>query len=120
MYDSFEEKRKSKRHNITDFVVAIYADRLGRLIDISESGFSMQLFSADSVSLPKEGTTSFLTKDRGFLVEELPLKQVRKIESQFDSIDNVKLQTVGAQFDISNPAQQFKVKRVISKLTAPE
>jgi hypothetical protein len=120
MNDSFEDKRECKRHKVTDFVVAVYADRLGRLIDISESGFSMQMLCSESATLPEEGTTSFLTKEKGFLAEKLPLKQVRKEDAPFAAVDSVMLHTVGAKFDISNPSQQFKVKRVISKLTASE
>ena len=114
MNDLFTEKRKCKRYNVTDFVIAVYANRLGRLINISESGLAIQLIDADLESLPEESKASFFTATKGFLIEELSLKLVQK---KIKPSTNYKLQTVGAKFNTSDAIQLCKIKQFISGLS---
>ena len=67
MGNSSAEKRKCKRYNVTDFVVAMYSTRLGRLINISENGIAIQLIDEDLESLPDKCKTSFLYKAKPFV-----------------------------------------------------
>ena len=114
MNDLFTEKRKCKRYNVTDFVIAVYANRLGRLINISESGLAIQLIDADLELLPEESKASFFTATKGFLIEELPLKLVQK---KIKPSSNYKLQTIGAKFNTSDAIQLCKIKQFISGLS---
>ena len=92
----------------------VYANRLGRLINISESGLAIQLIDADLESLPEESKASFFTATKGFLIEELSLKLVQK---KIKPSTNYKLQTVGAKFNTSDAIQLCKIKQFISGLS---
>jgi len=112
------EKRKCKRYNVTDIIVTVHAARLGRVINISESGLAIKLIDTDFESLPEECKTSLLTRARGFLVKELPLKLIRKKEVMPFLPDNsAKIQTVGAKFNISDAIQLCKIKQYIFGLS---
>lgn len=104
------EKRACKRYNLTDFVVAVFSTRLGRVVNISESGLAIQLTDSDFESLPDECKISLLSKSKGFLVEEVPLKLVRKEVMPSGPIDSIKLQTIGAKFNTSDSIQLSKIK----------
>ena len=112
MDNSFSEKRSCKRYNVTDFVVAVFDNRLGRIINISENGLAVQLLDDDLKSLPEKCTTFFFSKDKGFLIEDLPLKLVRK-----EIILSPHLSTVAAKFDTSDTNQLCRIKEYISGLS---
>ncbi|MBC8318939.1 MAG: PilZ domain-containing protein [Desulfobulbaceae bacterium] len=112
MANSSAEKRKHKRHNVTEFLVAVFDNRLGRIINISEKGLAVQMLDDDLKSLPEKFETFFFSKDKGFLVEDLPLKLVRK-----EIILSPHLFTVAAQFATSDIIQLDKVKQYISGLS---
>ena len=117
MDNSSVEKRKCKRYNVTDIVVTVDATRLGRVINISESGLAIKLIDTDFKSLPEECKTSLLTRARGFLVKELPLKLIRKEVMPSSPSKNAKIQTVGAKFNISDAIQLCKIKQYIFRLS---
>ena len=117
MDNSSVEKRKCKRYNVTDIVVTVDATRLGRVINISESGLAIKLIDTDFESLPKECKTSLLTRARGFLVKELPLKLIRKEVMPSSPSKKAKIQTVGAKFNISDAIQLCKIKQYIFGLS---
>ena len=117
MDNSSAEKRKCKRYNITDIVVTVHAARLGRVINISESGLAIKLIDTDFESLPEECKTSLLTRARGFLVKELPLKLIRKEVMPSLPDNSAKIQTVGAKFNISDAIQLCKIKQYIFGLS---
>ena len=94
MDNSFTEKRKYKRYNVTDFVVVAFANKLGRLMDISENGVAVQLMDEDLESLPEGCKSSLLTVAKGFLIEDLPLKLVRK-----EVMSSSPISTVAAKLD---------------------
>ena len=108
MDNSSVEKRRCKRYDVTDFVVAVYANKLGRLINISESGLAIQLTNDDLESLPEKCKTFFVSKGRGFLVEDLPLKLVRK-----EVIPSSPLSTVAVKFDNLNAIKIREIKQCI-------
>lgn len=113
MDNSFVEKRKLKRYNVTDFVVAAFSNRLGRLMNISENGLAVQLMDdTDLESLPEEFKTSLLIVAKGFLVEDLPLKLVRK-----ETMPSSYLSTIAAKFDTSDTIQLGKIKEYIAGLS---
>ncbi|NOR10162.1 MAG: hypothetical protein GQ541_01580 [Desulfovibrionaceae bacterium] len=105
------EKRKCKRYNVSDFVAVPLANRLGRLINISETGIAIQLYNEDSEALPEECKTYFLTVGKGFLIEDLPLKLVRK-----EIMPSSPITTVAAKFDTPNTNQLGKIRKYISGL----
>jgi len=106
------EKRKFKRYNVTNFVVTPIANRLGRLINISENGLAIQLYDEHLETLPEKWQTYFLTVDKGFLIEDLPLKLVRKEGKPFSPIS-----IVTAKFDTSDAIQLNQIKQYISGLS---
>lgn len=106
------EKRKCKRYKVTDFVVAVFADRLGQITNISESGLALHLVDDDLESLPEKCNTFFVSKDRGFLIEDLSLKIVRKKIKRPPYIS-----TVAAKFATSDTNQLCKIKEYISGLS---
>ena len=112
MDNSSVEKRKCKRHNVTDFVVAVLANRLGRIINISECGLAVQLIDNDLESVPEQCETFFLSKDRGFLIENLPLKLVRK-----KVMPSPYISTVAAQFDTPDAIKLREIKQLIAGLS---
>ena len=112
MDNSSTEKRKYKRYNVTDFVVAVLSNRLGRIINISENGLVVQLMDNDLESLPEKCKTFFVSKNRGFLIEDLPLILVRK-----KVIPSSHISTVAAKFDTSDTNQLCKIKEYISGLS---
>ena len=113
MKDLPAEKRKCKRYNVTDFVVAVYSTRLGRVVNISENGLAIQLIDTDFESLPDECKTSLLSRSKGFLIEEFPLKLVRKEVTPSTPANRVKLQTIGAKFDTSDALLLRKIRQYI-------
>jgi hypothetical protein len=117
MENSSLEKRKCKRYNLTDFVVAVSTTRLGRVINISASGIAIKLIDADFKSLPEECKISLLTRAKGFLVEELPLKIVRKELIPASSRNSEKIQTIGAKFNIADAIKRCKVKQFLFELS---
>ncbi|MBC8317055.1 MAG: PilZ domain-containing protein [Desulfobulbaceae bacterium] len=117
MANSSAEKRKCKRYNVPDFMVAIYDNRLGRVINISESGLAIKLIDSDFESLPEAGKTSLLTRTRGFLIEGLPLKLVRKEVLSSTPRNSKKLQTIGVKFNISDAIQLCKIKQYLFLLS---
>ena len=117
MENSPVEKRKCKRYNVPDFLVALYDNRLGRVVNISENGLAIKLFDTNLESLPESCKISLLTRTRGFLVENLPLKLVRK-EDQPSAIKNKKrLQTIGVTFAASDIMQLCKIKQYLFLLS---
>ena len=112
MDNSTVEKRKYKRYNVTDFIVAMCSNKLGRVVNISENSIAIRLYGEDLTSLPEACTTSLLTVAKGFLIEDLPLKLVRK-----EIILSPHLFTVAAQFATSDIIQLDKVKQYISGLS---
>ena len=112
MDNSSVEKRKFKRYNVTDFIAAPIADRLGRLINISENGLAIRLYNDRLEPLPEECKTYFLTVDKGFLIEDLPLKLVRE-----EVMPSSPLSTVAAKFATSDAIQLGQIKQFISGLS---
>ena len=106
------EKRKYKRYNVTDFIVAMCSNKLGRVVNISENSIAIRLYGEDLTSLPEACTTSLLTVAKGFLIEGLPLKIVRK-----EGIPNTPIGTVAAKFNTSEVAQLGIIKQYISGLS---
>ena len=96
------EKRAFKRYSVPDFVVAVFDNRLGRVVNISKSGMAVQLTGLDFHSLPKECETSLLSKSKGFLIEDIPLTVVRKDIASFCSLSHSRLHTIGVKFNTSN------------------
>jgi hypothetical protein len=103
------EKRKYKRYNVTDFVVAVFGNRLGQILNISENGIAVQLLDDDFKLLPEKCRTFFISKDKGIMIEDLPLKLVRK-----EVVAPPFLSTVAAKFDTSDTDQLGKIKKYIS------
>ena len=111
MNELSEEKRKFKRYNAIDFVVVTFANKLGRLMDISENGLAVKLMDKDLESLPEKCKSSLLTTAKGFLVEDLPLKLVRK-----EIMSSSPISTVAAKFDTPDTNQLGKIREYISGL----
>ena len=117
MDNSSTEKRNFKRYKVTDFVVVTFANKQGRLMDISENGLAVKLLGVnlmdeDLKSLPKKYKSSLLKVGKGFFVEDLPLKFIRKeiVYSQYISI-------VAAEFDTPDVNQLCNIKEYISGLS---
>jgi len=106
------EKRKHKRYDVNDFVLAVCGTKLGQVINISEKGLAFKLMYADWESLPDNCRTSLLTKAKGFLVEELSLKLVRK-----EVMHTNPSGTVAAQFNTSDAIQLNNIKKFISGIS---
>ena len=106
------EKRKSKRYEVRDFVLATCGPKLGHVINISEKGLAFKLMDTDVDSLPETCKTSLLTKTKGFLVEELSLKLVRK-----EVMSSSPTSTIAAKFETSDVIQLCKIKQYIFGLT---
>lgn len=117
MDDLAEEKRTYKRYNVTDFVVAIFSTKLGRVVNISKNGLAIQVTDADFESLPDECKTSLFSKTKGFLIEDIPLKLVRREVMSSTLINYTKLHTIGAKFNTSDSGQLLKIKQCISGLS---
>ena len=116
MDNSFKEKRNFKRYNVTDFVIVTFADKQGRLMDISENGLAFKLLAVtvmdkDLKSLPKKCKSSLLKVGKGFLIENLPLKLIRK-----EIVHSPYISTVAAIFDNPDANQLCKIKEYISGL----
>jgi len=112
MNHSFIEKRKYKRHDVTNFVVATLPNRLGRLINISENGLAIQLYDEDIENLPQMFKTSLLTAAKGFLIEDLPLKLVRK-----EVKPSTSMSTVAVEIATTDTKQHDKIREYISGLS---
>ena len=112
MGNSSAEKRKYTRYNVTDFIVAVFANRLGRIINISESGLTVQIIDDELESLPEKCKTFFVSKDRGFLIEDLPLKLLRK-----EVMPSSHISAVAAQFDTSDASKLREIKQFITGLS---
>lgn len=117
MNDLSAEKRMCKRYNVTDFVVAVFSTRHGRVVNISESGLAIQLPDADFESLPDECKISLLSRRKGFLIEDVPLKLVRREVMPSAPINSTKLQTIGVKFNTSDVNQLSKIKLCIGRLS---
>ena len=111
MASSYTENRNHKRYNVHDFVVAVFADRIGQIINISESGLAMHLIDNDLESLPEKCKTFFVSKDRGFLTDDLFIRLVRK---KIMLPPNISL--VAVQFDTTDAKQLFTIREYISGL----
>lgn len=117
MDDLFAEKRACKRYNVTDFVVAVFSNRLGRVVNISKNGLAIQLANPDFESLPDECKTSLLSRSKGFLIKDVPLKLVRREVLPSTPIHKSKLQTIGVRFNTSDSIQLSKIKECILGLS---
>lgn len=113
MDNSFVEKRRYKRYDVHDFVVGTLANRLGHLMNISESGLVLHFYNEDiEYLIMPEFKTSLLIVAKGFLVEDLPLRLARQ-EVKLHSHITI----VAAEFNTSNINQLGKIKKYISGLS---
>ena len=106
------EKRKHQRYDVNDFVLAVCGSKFGQVINISEKGLAFKLMYADLEALPDNCITSLLSKSKGFLVEELSLKLVRK-----EGMTTIPSSTIAAQFTTSDTVQLGNIKKFISGIT---
>ncbi|MBC8317053.1 MAG: PilZ domain-containing protein [Desulfobulbaceae bacterium] len=113
MDDLSTEKRACRRYDVTDFVVAVFSTRLGRVVNISRSGLAIQLTDTDFETLPDECKTSLLSRSNGFLIKDVSLKLVRREVMLSVPINSAKLQTIGAKFHTSDSIQLSKIKRCL-------
>ena len=106
------EKRKHQRYDVSDFILAVCGLKLGHVINISEKGLAFKVMDTDLDSLPDVCKTSLLTKTKGFLVEEVSLKLVRKEIAPRSSTS-----TVAAKFETADAIQLCKIKQYIFGLS---
>jgi hypothetical protein len=113
MDNSFVEKRRYRRYDVKDFVVGTLSNRLGHLMNISESGLALHFYNEDiEYLIKKEFKTSLLIVGKGFWVKDLPIRLVRK-EVKLNSTITI----IAAEFNTHDNNQLCKIKEYISGLS---
>ena len=99
------EKRKHTRYAIHDGTLAIIDTNIGCVVNISEDGLAIKYFIDES--LPIETKANISNKLTRLSISELPLKIVRRGNTEISPFGNMKTQTIGFKFNHPDVYQQI-------------
>ena len=115
MENAFSDRRKHKRHAVSDDAIAACNTKIGRIINISEGGMAANFFTDEPFS--EEDKATILCRTKNLLIENMPIRLVRKNDKPFSPMSGFQIQPVGVKFNYSNTAQQDQIKEYISGLS---
>nr|MBF0221666.1 PilZ domain-containing protein [Desulfobulbaceae bacterium] len=117
MKNEFVDKRKHKRHIVPEDVIAVYQDRVGRVIDISEGGMRIKLIDS-SESIAGESIATFYCSITNTKIKAFSLKLIREENINYSRFASLSTKTVGAEFKNPNDSHLDQIRRYISELSS--
>jgi hypothetical protein len=110
------DRRKHKRYTVPDDAISVCNTKIGRVLNISEGGMAVNFITAEPFS---EGNmVTIICGTKSLLIQNLPIRLVRKNDKPFSFMSTFQIQTVGIKFNYSNTAQHDQIKQYISGLSS--
>lgn len=102
-----EDRREYKRYPVTEEAYVFCLDKVGRVIDVSKGGMTINLFYDNEV-LCDNWACTFSCRKTDTKVNDLRLIVVRE-EIEENSIFSIPSRTVGVKFDDPSSTQQTQI-----------
>ncbi len=115
MENSISDQREHKRYAAPDGAIAACHNTVCRITDISEGGMALNCIGKEPFS--EEEKPTILCRTKGFFIEDLPIRLVRKTNEALMPSSTFQIETVGVRFDYKSAAQRNQIRAYISGLS---
>ncbi len=115
MENASPDRRKHKRYAASNDAIAICDMKNGRIINISEGGMAVNFIFDKPFS--EETKVTILSRTKNILIEDIPVRFVRKKDKPHSFTGGFQVQTIGVRFNCLNGAQQDQVNAYVSRLS---
>lgn len=102
------ERRQHQRFKAPEKTLAITPNIIGQIVDISAGGCELKYIDNNG-TLAHEGAMDILMNDRGFYMEEIPIRMAWQDTPESSALSTIIIRKVGIRFTDLNQDQREKI-----------